>query len=106
MGNEGSVSHKTPYNFCSLLKRRNRIPDFDCVGVLQSRSSSLVRCLIAENPGVPSLPLLENMLNPKGPCGSLVSITQETQILFQSELMLVFKGEGSGLTNIPHRNSY
>lgn len=41
------------------------------------------------------------MLNPQRPCGSLVSITQETQILFQSKLKLVFKGESSGLTHIP-----
>lgn len=49
MGNKGSVVHETPYGFFSLLKRRNSslFPDFDCV-VLQSWSSVLVRCLIAE----------------------------------------------------------
>lgn len=40
----------------------------------------------------------------KGPVGSLVSITQETQILFQCMLKLVSEGESTTLTNTPHES--
>lgn len=80
-----------------MRKTRNSNHNFGPVGDLQRQSSSLVRCLIAIKPWCSIFPVSGKYVTTlKGPVGSLVSITQETQILFQCMLKLVFKGESSG----------
>lgn len=82
------------------------------MGELRGQGSSLVRCLIAarerEREKEPRCSILhvsgKYAQTLKGPVGSLVSITQETQILFQCMLKLVFEGESTTLTNAPHES--
>lgn len=91
-------------------RKRTSSPDFVYVGDLRGQSSSLVRCLIAarkkkKKPWCSILHVSGKYVKTlKGPVGSLVSITQETQILFQCMLKLVSEGESTTLTNTPHES--
>lgn len=90
--NKGSVSHRTPYNFDTLLKTRNStVRHRLCGRSAKFFFGEVFNC--QKNPGVPSLPFAGKYVKTlKGPVGSLVYTTQKPTLYAKIyyDILIVF----------------